>query len=1218
MSPTVFPIEPIVQELKLRWLTPQYREDQHGVYRTALLRALSSTDSAAPRNIAVTGPYGSGKSSILRKIAEDLADRTVNISLSSLGGNEPSALGEGKETDTSSPKVTKFIQKEIVKQLLYSQTSEKLRGSRYHRATAFHPISAILWALVGALSGGFLAFFAGGDQRFAQLLPDGWDELRPIAWVTGIVLLGIILYMAQSWTHGRFHLEKLSAGPASMTLTDKSAYYFDEYLDDIVFYFQRTRKHIVILEDLDRFDNAHIFDTLRELNTILNSAGGPKSPPIRFVYAIKDSMFEQLVTEEDPARTVEPATNRTKFFELVIPIVPFISHRTAVDLIDPEMEGSAPAVGGAVVRLVARHVTDMRLIKNIRNEYDIFSQIVFRPDGIKNLSADSLFAMIVYKNHHLSDFEKIMSGTSNLDAVYRLMRETVERNLGHIDDELAKHSREQNQLELASERSKDLATRLTEFFDFDNSHINSIEVDGTVFAPEEWSTAQFWRSVGAVETLILTSAAQGRRFRRARTDLESLLGTKIDISGWVAGETDRLTSDIERLTDRKSILRRATLAELFADTGLVTDPTVGNDPNDSMAQKRESTLFANAVIAVLGSPLAAELVRFGFIDRNFGLYAARYYGRNVSANAMTYIIKVVQPRTSDYMYTFDNTTEIDQLEAAAGHDLRNEQAIYNVEIFDHLLRVRPHSLDRAFQRLSRPSAVEDEFLDQYLKYGAAPDLLISRLAGTWPDIFQFLNSVDGISEAATNQLLSAALTGARDEAGFYTIDRAAAQRIESSVADLTALTSTTVRSSATQLGSVVSNLGLKIPDLRPVEPQLRGELIARNAFDINSNNLFVLASGGSVSLDRVRDSVPQPTYDYLIGQLPDYLQALDLDHPTVDSAEAFDDVVSDVAGADLGTVTDFAVRAVPDAVTRDLLQVSVVVWPALVRAGRMVPSLNNIHQYIIESGAQGVDSELGRFLETQAKIVEIGEIEDTTVARGVTRDVIGSAFLTDGTKVRLIEDLVADLPLAAGEIGPQPGELFGSLIEAGLLIDDENAFIALRAESWKSQRAVINASLRFPAYVASIALTDEELREIATDLTVSKEAREAVLRQLEHYSDRLTTEIMVGFVQFALANRVAVAWPDIELMLLHHVPPRPIVKLMVDHLDDLSAAELLTVLRKFGNEYARVPGRQRQATLPADDAHKALVQRLQSVGLVGRCVPDKQPGYVRVFIKYGA
>ncbi|MDJ0378503.1 hypothetical protein [Cryobacterium sp. PH31-L1] len=1218
MSPNVFPIEPIAKDLKLRWLTPQYKEDQHGVYRTALLSALSKTDGAAPRNIAVTGPYGSGKSSILRRIAEDLPDQTVSISLSSLGGNEPSTLGDGEKAEASSPKVTKFIQKEIVKQLLYSQTPEKMRGSRYHRATAFNPLDAIVWALVGALSGGFLAFFAGGDQRFEQLLPNGWDELRPIVWVTGIVLLGVILYMAQSWTHGRFHLEKLSAGPASMTLTDKSAYYFDEFLDDIVFYFRRTRKNIVILEDLDRFDNAHIFDTLRELNTILNTAGGPKTPPIRFVYAIKDSMFEQIVTEEEPARSVEPGTSRTKFFELVIPIVPFISHRTALDLIEPQMERSLPAVGSAVVRLVAKHVTDMRLIKNIGNEYDIFSQMVFRLDGIKNLRADSLFAMIVYKNHHLGDFEKITSGTSNLDKVYRLMRETVERNLGHIDDEIAKRYREQNQLELASERSKDLATRLMEFFDFDNSHINSIEVDGTVFSPEEWTTAQFWRSVGAAETLLLTSTTQGRRFRRARTDLESLLGTKISISGWIAGETDRLTSEIELLTDRKSTLRRATLAELLADTDLVTDPKTGNDLNDSMAEKIETPLFANAVIAVLGSPLATELVRFGFIDRNFGLYAARYYGRNVSANAMTYIIKVVQPRSHDYIYAFDNPTDIDQLEIAAGHDLLNEQAIYNVEIFDHLLRVRPHSLDRALQRLSKPSDVEVEFLDQYLKYGAAPDLLISRLAGTWTDIFQFLNSFDGISEADTNRLLSAALSGARDQVGFYTIDRAAAQRIEGSVAELTAFTTTAVRSSATQLGSVASKLGLKIPDLQPVSPPLRGELIARNAFDINWNNLLALASGGSASLDRLRDSVPQPTYEYLIIHLRTYLQALDVDHPTVGAAEAFDSVVSDLAGADLGTVTDFAMRAVPDAVTRDLLQVNVAVWPALARAGRVAPTLNNIHQYIIESGTQGVDSELGRFLETQAKIVNVGEIEDANMARGVTRDIIESAFLTDGTKIRLIEDLVADLPLATAEISPQPGELFGALIEAELLIDDENAFVALRAEPWEARRAVVNASIQFPTYVANIALTDEELREIATDLTVSAEAREAVLRQLGHYSDRLTTEIMVGFAQFAFANRVAVAGSDIELMLLHHVPPRPIVKLMVDHLDDLPAAELLTVLQKLGNEYARVPGRQRQATLPDDDAHKALLQRLQSVGLVGKCMPDKQPGYVRVFIKYGA
>jgi hypothetical protein len=155
---------------------------------------------------------------------------------------------------------------------------------------------------VGALGGGLFLFLAGGEQRLEQLIPNALASLRPLVWVIGIVLLGIVIYLTQSWAHGRFHLEKLTAGPATISLTDKSAYYFDEFLDDIVFYFQRTGKNVVIYEDLDRFDNAHIFDTLRELNTILNNASQLDARPIRFVYAIKDSMFEQWASRKNRSK----------------------------------------------------------------------------------------------------------------------------------------------------------------------------------------------------------------------------------------------------------------------------------------------------------------------------------------------------------------------------------------------------------------------------------------------------------------------------------------------------------------------------------------------------------------------------------------------------------------------------------------------------------------------------------------------------------------------------------------------------------------------------------------------------------------------------------------------------------------------------------------------------------------------------------------------------
>ena len=77
------------------------------------------------------------------------------------------------------------------------------------------------------------------------------------------------------------------------------------------------------------------------------------SVPLRFVYAVRDSVFEEIdvATSTAGARSTRtagvrsgvmdaamagtsPRANRTKFFDIVIPLVPFISHRNARDLLD--------------------------------------------------------------------------------------------------------------------------------------------------------------------------------------------------------------------------------------------------------------------------------------------------------------------------------------------------------------------------------------------------------------------------------------------------------------------------------------------------------------------------------------------------------------------------------------------------------------------------------------------------------------------------------------------------------------------------------------------------------------------------------------------------------------------------------------------------------------------------------------------------------------------
>src|SRR4051812_36550771 len=69
---------------KLLPLTPGFVRSEHGIYFDILDDALT-TYAQTVRNIALTGSYGVGKSSILQEVAKHHRKRVISISLSTLG-----------------------------------------------------------------------------------------------------------------------------------------------------------------------------------------------------------------------------------------------------------------------------------------------------------------------------------------------------------------------------------------------------------------------------------------------------------------------------------------------------------------------------------------------------------------------------------------------------------------------------------------------------------------------------------------------------------------------------------------------------------------------------------------------------------------------------------------------------------------------------------------------------------------------------------------------------------------------------------------------------------------------------------------------------------------------------------------------------------------------------------------------------------------------------
>lgn len=441
-----------VPGMNLQPLTPKFIPEQHRTYSDELVSLLRDRKRRKlVWNIALTGGYGSGKSSVLAAVRSRLHRRVVEVSLSSLSDVGVVSGEPGQDLNN-------YIQKEIVKQLLYRERPNRVPGSRFRRISRLPIWRTLLLSTAVATFASGLLWLTGWGAPFAD--PTLQPEQRVGLFVVIGAAVALITFVVQALFHNRVRVDKLGTGATSVSLaSDATTSFFDEYLDEIVYFFEMTRRDVVIIEDLDRFEDPTIYASLRALNTVLNTSRQLRRRPVHFVYAVRDSIFEDLevvqkavegethtagptaetekgVWQADRSRSDAP-TQRTKFFDLVLPIVPFITHRNARDLLTDilrEIDGAIPA---DVVRVVARHVTDMRLLRNMANEYRVFHKRVIEPGTLSGLTPRGLFGMVAYKNTHLNDFEQIRVGESSLDRLYRLSREVIDEGLESVAQEIA-------------------------------------------------------------------------------------------------------------------------------------------------------------------------------------------------------------------------------------------------------------------------------------------------------------------------------------------------------------------------------------------------------------------------------------------------------------------------------------------------------------------------------------------------------------------------------------------------------------------------------------------------------------------------------------------------------------------------------------------------------------------------------------------------------------
>ena len=414
-------------------LSPHYDEKHHGLYVEKLEQAVLNPKV---RNIALTGGYGAGKSSVIQGLIERIHSskefnktRPIVISLPT--------IQVADESDFKNDR-TDRIQRDIVKQLLYRSNPRKMRGSQYRRITHVTAPQRVITCFIVAA---FLTFtfwlLAKPDWHWHWSQRGSlWGYWQPI--MVQAILWGLTLYTDWVWVD-KPTIKGLELGPTKLELEKNSSgsSYFDQCLNEIIYYFEVSGVNFVIFEDLDRFDDPYIFDALHELNELINISLGQerfteqKNPPVKFLYATRDSIFEHKtkgIIENADARYTHrlEIENRTKFFDVIVPIIPFSTSRNAYEYLKQLIDSSAfpIAIDRKLLEIVGSAISDYRLLANIVSEFQIFTERISTSwGGNKEVEeflkdhANYLFAFIVYKNTHLTDYEKIQTGESNIDKI---------------------------------------------------------------------------------------------------------------------------------------------------------------------------------------------------------------------------------------------------------------------------------------------------------------------------------------------------------------------------------------------------------------------------------------------------------------------------------------------------------------------------------------------------------------------------------------------------------------------------------------------------------------------------------------------------------------------------------------------------------------------------------------------------------------------------------
>lgn len=648
------------------------------VYEDAINYVFDNPDI---KNVAITGAYSAGKSSVLASYKKKHKElRFLHISLAHFQSSD-------KENETKENKKganESALEGKILNQLIHQIPSEKIPQTNFKVKKTISPKSVLIRTIVVVLLSVSIIYFTCFNmwKDYVNSLSDNWFKsllsfstnqyALIVVGITITCLFSLIVYELINIQKNRNIFRKLNLQGNEIEIFEESDdSYFDKYLNEVLYLFENSDANVIVFEDMDRFNTIKIFERLREINTLANIHKKGNNV-IRFFYLLRDDLFI--------------SKDRTKFFDYIVPVVPVVDWSNSYDQFISHLKkgGVFEKFNESFLQGLSLYIDDMRLLKNIYNEFVIYYSRLNNTE----LDCNKMLAIIAYKNLFPNDFADLQL---NKGFVYNLFNKKdffISEEVKKLDERISKKN---NEIEMAK-----------------NEHLKTIKELDVVFEDKKPKDYYGWKGNLTQEEQI--------EYSERKNVINNKLNNKIPS---IEYEIFILEQELISIKSKqlKDIITRENINSIFSIT---STNEIGKETNFN--EIKSSEYF----------DLLKFLIRNGYIDETYADYMTYFYENSLSRIDKIFLRSITDKKAKEYTYKLKNPQLVASRLRLVDFD---QEEILNFDLLTYLLHslYNPEYIERFIDQLKNTKNFK--FIGEYFDITPELSSYTKYLNIRWSEMF---------------------------------------------------------------------------------------------------------------------------------------------------------------------------------------------------------------------------------------------------------------------------------------------------------------------------------------------------------------------------------------------------------------------------------------------------------------------------------------------------